>query len=95
MYYLWEKYRAWLGRRDRKNLQWWSRKRVQGKTKYILWAMFTWAGLMILVISAVDYYDGNLRMERLPIKILIYLFGGYIIAWIQVVSAIGFCLKNT
>lgn len=55
------------------------RKRVQGKTKYILWVTFTWGGVMILMMSALDYYDGTLRMDRVPYQIPMYLFGGYIV----------------
>ena len=81
---LWAKYQAWLKRREHRTLEDWKRKRAKGKNRYVLWVMFIWSGLMLVVLSLSDYFDGSFRIDRLVIKIPIYLLGGYVLglfAW--------------
>ena len=76
---LWETYLIWLEKRRRKRFEWWERKRAKGKIRFVMWATFMWGGSMTVLTSLTDYYfDGYWRPDRLPLKLIGYLVGGFL-----------------
>jgi cell division protein FtsW (lipid II flippase) len=77
---LWKTYLAWLERMKQKRLGWWERKRAKGAVRVVLSATLMWSSLMIVSTSLADYYlDGYVRFDRLHIKVIAYLIGGFFV----------------
>ena len=79
----WNTYQAWRAQRRQKHLEWWERKRVKGKVRFVIQVALFWAGSMIVVTSIADFYfEGSVDSPKLFSRAIYFLIAGFVLGFV-------------